>query len=200
MPTSGDSPPRKGESLRRATEALVRTLNDRRVQYAIIGGVAVVQHSIVRTTEDVDALVAVPQLALPGLLEALRGNGFRVDLHRNIREFVDDGCTSLKFEETDVDLMRPMLPMHVHVLGRAQPARILDLDSHVLSAEGLIVMKLAAFRPRDQQDIQDLIEAYRGELDFEFIRAEMAAFTEVGETRQTQFEAWVKEAAGERGP
>lgn len=177
----------------------MRTLNERRVQYAVIGGLAVVQHSIVRTTDDVDALVSVPQLSLPALLEALRANGFCVDLERNIREFVDDGCTSLKFEETDVDLMRPVLPMHVHVLSRAQPARILGLDSHVLSPEGLIVMKLAAFRPQDQQDIQDLIEAYRGELDIEFIRAEMAAFTAPGDARTTQFDDWVKEVSEEKG-
>ncbi|MCH7721432.1 MAG: hypothetical protein IH988_10690, partial [Planctomycetes bacterium] len=91
VPISDESLPPGGQMLRQAFEALVATLNERGVRYAIIGGLAIIQHTRVRTTDDIDVLLTVPQTAMPGLFEALRQRGFDVDLQRNIREFRDDG-------------------------------------------------------------------------------------------------------------
>jgi hypothetical protein len=66
-----DASPSSGPLLRQAFETLVSTLEERRVRYAIIGGLALIQHTRVRTTEDIDALVSVSQVAMPGLFEAL---------------------------------------------------------------------------------------------------------------------------------
>src|SRR5205823_5137656 len=74
-------------------EALVSVLNERDIRYAIIGAIAVAYHGRARSTDDIDALLAVPQIAMPGLFEALRERGFDVDLPRNIHEFRDGGMT-----------------------------------------------------------------------------------------------------------
>jgi hypothetical protein len=71
VPSADNSSPPGGQSLQQAFEALVSTLNRRGVRYAIIGGLAIIQHTRVRTTEDIDALLAVPQVELPALFEAL---------------------------------------------------------------------------------------------------------------------------------
>jgi hypothetical protein len=55
-----------GSTLRKAFGALAPTLNERRVRYAIIGGIALMQHTRARTTEDIDALLKMPQLSMPG--------------------------------------------------------------------------------------------------------------------------------------
>lgn len=70
MPNVDDSLPPSGQALQQAFEALVAVLNQRGVRYAIIGGLAIIQHTRVRTTDDIDALLSVPQLSLPGLFEA----------------------------------------------------------------------------------------------------------------------------------
>src|SRR5438552_3935476 len=63
--TSDDSLPPGGSRLGQAFVALVALLNERGVRYAIIGGLATIQHTRVRTTDDIDALLTVPQIALP---------------------------------------------------------------------------------------------------------------------------------------
>src|SRR5207248_3484680 len=83
--------------------------------YAIIGGIAMLQHTRVRTTDDVDALISLPQLAMPALFEELQARGFDMAVARNVREFRDEGMTTLRFGGVVVDLLRPILPLYEHV-------------------------------------------------------------------------------------
>ena len=192
MFSADNSIPASGPKLRQAFEAMVVTLNERRVRYAIIGGIAILQHTRVRTTDDIDALMTVPQIEMPGLFEALQGRGFTVDILKNIRELRDDGFTSVRFADVAIDLMQPILPVYAHVLDRAIDALILGQSAKVSSAEGLIVMKLIAMRPQDEADIQDLLAAYAGGLDLDYVRAELDTFTELNDPRRGKFESWVR--------
>ena len=194
MPNADDGLPQSGPALQQAFEALVAILNERQIRYAIIGGLAVLQHTRARTTDDVDALLAVPQTAMPGLFESLRDGGFSVEMARNIRELRDEGLTSLRFKDVMIDLMRPLIPAYTHILDRAITSQVLGRDVSVASAEGLIVSKLIAMRPQDQSDICDLLAAFAGNLDFEFIRAEMDDFTTSDDARREWFENCVRHA------
>ncbi len=194
MPSSDDSVPSTGPMIQQAFEALVSTLNERGVRYAIIGGMAIIQHTRVRTTDVIDALLAVPQVALPGLFEALRQRGFTVDVQQNIRELRNDGVTSIRFADVIVDLMQPMIPAYAHVLDRAISTDILGHPVRISSAEGLVVMKLIAMRSQDEGDIQDLLGAYGGELDFDFIRSELETFTEPDDSRRAKLATWIRQA------
>ena len=59
VPNADDGLPPSGLALRQAFEALVTTLNERGVHYAIMGGIAIIQHTRVRTTDDIDALLSM---------------------------------------------------------------------------------------------------------------------------------------------
>lgn len=144
--------------------------------------------------DDIDALLTVPQAAVPGLFEALRQRGFDVDLEQNIREFRDDGFTSIQFADVIVDLMQPLLPAYAHVLDRAITTDILGHQVRISSAEGLIVMKLIAMRPQDEADIQDLLAAYGDGLDLDFIHSELDTFAEPDDPRRSKFDTWVRQA------
>jgi hypothetical protein len=194
VPNADDGLPQSGPALQQAFEALVAILNERQIRYAIIGGLAVLQHTRARTTDDVDALLAVPQIAMPGLFESLQERGFTVELARNVRELRDEGLTSLRFKDVMIDLMRPLIPAYTHILDRAITSQVLGRDVSVASAEGLIVSKLIAMRPQDQSDICDLLAAFAGNLDFEFIRAEMDDFTTSDDARREWFENCVRHA------
>lgn len=194
MPSSDDSLPPGGQTLRRAFEALVATFNQRGVRYAIIGGVALIQYARVRTTDDIDALLSVPQVALPGLFEELRQRGFTVDLERSIRELRDEGITVIRFRDVIVDLLQPVIPAYGRVLDRAITVQIAGQTVRLCSPEGLIVTKLTAMRPQDEADIQELLATHRGALDLEFVRAELKTFTKPDDPRRAKFEAWVNQA------
>jgi len=152
-----NSLPPSGQSLTQALRSLVEALHASSVRYAIIGGIATIQHGRVRTTADIDVLLTVPQLAMPAMFNSLQERGFAVELKRNIVELRDDGLTTLRFGDVLIDMMRAVLPVYSHVLEHAVSAEILGQTVRISSVEGLIVMKLIAFRPQDEADIRDLL-------------------------------------------
>jgi predicted nucleotidyltransferase len=186
--------PPAGQTLQHAFEALVSMLNERGDRYAIIGGLAMVQHTRVRITDDIDALLTVPQISMPAFFQALRERGFTVDLDRNVREFRDEGFTSIQFADVIVDLLQPMIPAYAHVLDRAISTDILGHRVRISSAEGLVIMKLMAMRPQDEADIQDLLAAYGESLDIDFIRAELATFSMPDDPRRGKLELWIHQS------
>ena len=198
VPTADDFLPPGGQTLRQAFEALVITLNERGIRYAIIGGLAIIQHTRVRTTDDIDVLLTLQQAAIPGLFEALGKRGFSIDLQKNIREFCEGGLTTIEYAEVIVDLMQPVLPAYAHVLDRVICADILGHRVWISSAEGLVVMKLISMRPQDEADVQDLVAAYGASLDLDFIRAELETFAKPGDARRAKFETWVETWAGRK--
>lgn len=191
MRTSDSSLPPIGPSIRKAFEALVTTFEERGVQYALIGGLALLQHGRVRATEHVDVLVSIPQIALPGLQEALSKRGFQVDLAMNSRELIQDGMTAVRLDGVRVDLLRPVIPAAAHALKTAQAREILNRRVPVVTAEALIVLKFMAFRAQDLADIRDILAAYDRRLDVDLIRRELATFTQADDDRRRAFEALV---------
>ena len=195
MSDADKSLPPDGSNLSKAFEGLITALHVRGVRYAIIGGIATIQHTRVRTTDDVDALISLPQIAMPAFFEDLRGRGFDLDVMKSIRELRDDGLTTVHFKDVLVDLMRPVLPAYERVLDRAVSREILGHTVRVSSAEGLIVMKLIAMRPQDEADVQDLLAAYRSELDLDYVREELESVTIVNDPRRRKFEEWLQRLA-----
>ena len=69
--------------------------------------------------------------------------------------------------------------------------RCLGGDSRVLrvlTPEGLIITKMVAFRPQDQEDIRTLLAANHDEIDGDLIRREWASVS-LGEEDRT---AWLE--------
>jgi predicted nucleotidyltransferase len=190
---SDDTLPASGPTIQRAFELLVATLNQHGIRYAIIGGLATVQYTRVRTTDDIDALVIVPQITMPGLFESLVSAGFTVDPVTAIQQLRNEGLTTFRYSDVIIDLLRPIIPAYAHVLDRAVDAPVMGQTVRISSPEGLIVMKLIAMRPQDQSDVRELLDVYRGKLDLDFIRSELETFSDAGDERRTMFEAWVRE-------
>jgi hypothetical protein len=49
-------------------------------------------------------------------------------------------------------------------------------------------------RPQDETDIRELLAAYPGKLDLDFVRRDMESFTDPRDPRREKFEAWVRQA------
>src|SRR5436853_1841182 len=98
---------------------MAETLNQRRVDYAMIGGMATGYRSQPRFTKDLDVLLQVPQVALPSLLDALVEQEFDLDLMTVIREWTEEHVTTLSYHGIRVDWLKPVIPAYQHVLDRA---------------------------------------------------------------------------------
>jgi len=182
---------RLADELIRAVELLGETFAARSIRYALVGGLATAMRGRPRFTQDVDLLLDVPQVALPGLLDELAGMGFTFDAATVIREYVREHLTSLRYGSVRIDWLKPVLPLYAHTLAEASV--LTWTEGHqvrVAGVEGLILTKMVAFRPQDQQDIETLLIANRHEIDLDLIRREWSAVAEGEETRT----AWLEDA------
>lgn len=172
-----------------AVEALSEVFAEHGIRYALLGGLATMLRGRPRFTQDVDVLLDVPQVALPGLLDELKRRGFTLDADIVIREFVQHHMTAFRFGVVRIDWLKPVLPLYAHALAAATSLPWTAGHSlRVLAPEGLIITKMVAFRPQDQEDIRTLIAANAPDLDVALIRREWAAVAH-GEDQRT---AWLE--------
>lgn len=149
--------------------------------------------SRVRATNDIDLLLSVPQLELPGLLQEMLERGCQFDLGTAIREWNAGGMLSIVWPNgIRVDLLKPVIPAFEHILSRAQEEKFGKHSLRVADAEGLLLLKLLAFRPVDQDDMQALLSAHQGTLDVDWIRQE-ARQSGMSAERLAELDAMVRE-------
>ena len=133
---------------------------------ALIGGLALAAHDVVRGTRDVDFLIDAEDADT--VHDALVALGYEC-IHRS-----EDAANYLRGNE-GLDLLYARRPVARGLLERAETHDTPMGRLRVVSAEGLIGFKLQALvnapqRGRDRQDILDLLRAGRGKLDMQEVR------------------------------
>jgi hypothetical protein len=183
------------EELVLAVDCLAEAFAARSVRHALIGGLAISMRGRPRLTQDIDFLVDVTQIKLPGLLDDLIERGFSLEPAVVIREYVREHVTAFSFRTVRIDWLKPVLPFYSRAIADAS---LLDWSEghpiRVATAEGLILTKMVAFRPQDQMDIDTLLTANRDAIDVGLIRQEWSPFaaTEVDRT------SWLESAITRR--
>lgn len=141
--------------------ALVRELDAGGVAYALVGGLAVAVWGAPRATQDIDLLVR-PE-ALAAALEAAERRGFRL---RALPMTFKDGMQLQRVSKVEagglltVDFILVDANLEPVWASRQQLA-MTEGPLWVISRRGLIQMKVAAGRPQDALDIQNLEELDR---------------------------------------
>src|SRR5262249_23530566 len=108
------------KKLVRAVDLLSEAFASRSVRHALIGGRATAMRGRPRLTQDVDFLIDIPQLALPGLLDALLARGFSLDPAVVIPEYIRQHMTAFSFGgEVRIDWLKPVLPFYSRALSDA---------------------------------------------------------------------------------
>lgn len=152
--------------------ALLAKLAQARVDFVVIGGVAIVVQASPRFTRDLDICYATDSQNLQRLGALLVSIGARL---RGVDEdlpFVPDARTlrhtrmlTLTTREGDLDLLvdPPGSPGYPALRRRADVVELAGAAVRIASLEDLIEMKRAAGRPQDEIDIESL-EIARGRL------------------------------------
>ncbi len=155
--------------------------------WALIGGLAIAFRGIPRTTQDIDLLLAIPRIRLPEALEGLHAEGFDIDVRKVLGELRDDHLSRVHYGSIRVDLLSAVVGLFADVVKTAAWETVHGTRLRVASAEGLIILKLIAFRPQDQADIQGLVEMNRA-LDVALLREWYKKVGEIGDDRWDLFE------------
>lgn len=133
---------------------------------ALIGGLALAAHDVVRATRDVDFLVDAE--------DADRLHGLLLELGYHCVHRSTEAANYLRGEE-GFDLLYAHRPIARNLLSAAEERDTPMGRLRVVSAEGLIAFKLQGFvndptRARDLDDIRALVRAHRGTLDHAELR------------------------------
>ena len=139
---------------------------------ALIGGLAVVAHQVVRATTDVDFLLEAE--AADRVHDALLDLGYRC-LHRS-----EDAANYVRAAE-GLDLLYAHRPLARRLLAQALERETPMGRMRIISVEGLIGFKLQGFvndgtRTRDLDDIRALLRIHRASLDMDELREYFAMF------------------------
>ncbi|GFE80954.1 hypothetical protein GCM10011487_29540 [Steroidobacter agaridevorans] len=135
-------------------------------QFALIGGLALASHNVVRATQDVDLLVDSDRA--DDVHVAMMRLGYDC-LHRS----ADAGNYSRKDER--VDFLYASRPIARRLLAGARDVKTSFGGLRVISTEGLIGFKLQGWvndarRTRDMEDIRALLRANRNTVDMKEVR------------------------------
>jgi predicted nucleotidyltransferase len=157
-------------------EPLFAALNEGRVRYVVVGGVATVLHGHARLTADVDLVIDLEPAECRRTLEILGRLGFQPRLPVDALDFCDPARRRRWIVEKGMrvfSLVDPENPLRAvdlfaeHVLDfdelwvRSEEIPLRGISVRVASISHLIELKRLAGRPKDLEDVKRLEEIRR---------------------------------------
>ena len=161
-------------------DQLAEAFDRLQVRYAIGGALASNYWGIVRATQDIDCLIALPAIKYQVLADELAAMGcvLHDDASRDVpitvprlreqvqnHKLVECFCDSVRIE-----LFVPAVPLQDEILRRAIPVRVGGRDVLMTTAEDLILLKLVFHRLKDLQDVRGILWVQRSRLDLNYLR------------------------------
>lgn len=150
---------------------------------AIIGGIAVISHGFSRLTSDIDCAVGAPREAASAILGVFEKHGFSARTDEPIAFAVENLVLLLRHDETEigVDVSLAQLEFEAEALARAETRSFGAVTIRVPQLTDLLIYKALAGRPRDQQDLVELL-ALGAAIDVDRIEKTLSWFDELMDT------------------
>jgi len=153
-------------------------LQQLRVPAAVMGGLALARWSYIRSTQDVDLLIALSGVRPHALLSQLAAAGYRSKRRDPLIRVEDAEFIQLFYEppgavlEVQIDLLLAESTFHRQAVDRrvTMPDSELGFPVDVVSCEDLIILKLVAGRILDRVDAGELLKANLDTLELEYLR------------------------------
>ncbi len=158
------------EPLRTTLADAVSFLDAQRVPYALIGGLAASLRGRPRATVDVDMVISADLDRALELVGVLEQTNFR-PLFSDTAEIVQKSfLLPLRHRTTNVkvDLAIGLSGFEHQAVARAERLELAGSTIFVATAEDLILMKVLAGRPQDEQDLVGIVIAQGDHLDWDY--------------------------------
>ena len=158
----------------------------------LIGGLAVIAHGHVRTTDDIDATVSAQGTSPEQIVELARV--------QDIYPRIDDAIAFARRNQVlllihrptgiELDLSLAWLPFEEQALARSVVVRFRGLELRVCDLEDLIVYKLVAARPVDIEDARQLSMRHHTRIDRDKMTRRLTEFDEMLEDSRSRVAIW----------
>lgn len=154
--------------LEKALRALSAHLEERRIAYMVIGGIANLAWGMPRSTFDLDVTVWAPAGDEPALIAALCA-AFTALPAEPEKFALETRVLPLEVEGIRVDLILGQLPYEEQAIRRAPLVDMEGVRVRVCSPEDLIVHKVLSDRPKDLEDVRGIVRVQREKLDRSYL-------------------------------
>ena len=157
---------------------LLHSLSEGQVRYVLVGGMAVQLHGFVRSTFDIDLVLAMNDGNLVRFIEVAKRFGLipsipvPIDSLRNAAQIEqwhrEKGMLAFSLREPQVGggvvdiLVRPEVPFE-KLMENAVEGKLFEQQVWIAAIDDLLTMKRIANRPKDRLDIEALQKIKRGE-------------------------------------
>ena len=164
-------------ALERAIGALARFLEERRVPYMIIGGIANLVWGEPRSTLDVDVAVLVEEAAWPALVLKLRKH-FRIIPTAPLAFLRQTHVLPVETKDgIRIDLVWAQLPYEHRAIARATTEEVAGHRVRVCRPEDLIIQKIISERPKDREDVRAIVRHQGRRLDRRYLTQTVRALS-----------------------
>lgn len=134
-------------------------LNAAGIPYMVIGGQAVLLYGEPRFTRDIDITLGIDTNELAKVLHAFQQPAF-VPRPADIESFVrETSVLPLEHRESGIrlDLIFSYTPFERNAIARANMFTIDEMPVAFAAVEDVIILKLFAGRPRDEEDVKSIL-------------------------------------------
>jgi hypothetical protein len=172
-------------------ERIVRihaALREAGIPHAFGGAIANAFHGEPRATTDIDINIFLPEEDHQGTLRALEHLGVTVDWSCDVALIRRDGQVRLRWDRILVDLFFATFDFLYSAHERVVTVPFVDGTIPILSAEDLIVCKVAFNREKDWFDLRNIVRIQATRLDGAYIDRWLATFGQ-DDPRITRFHA-----------
>lgn len=157
---------------------LIELFNKERIPYALIGGLALDIHGIVRTTKDIDILIPLEELDKVNTF--LLGHGYKqLFKTTDVASYISD---NLILGRVDLVLAQRRYTKEMLKNTISFKTKISRNNINVVNLNDLIGLKIQAYFGRkerkiiDLEDIKSIIKKYRDRLDYNKIKEYFSIF------------------------
>lgn len=164
------APPSVPEAFRKA----VGLLEEQRIPFVVVGGIAAGLQGEPRYTKDADFMVLLKSGNIHRFSSAAKGAGFDIEPELADSQWHFRGYVRLWLGEpgrqTAVDLMHCNNDFLREVAFRAQQTRFCGLEVPVATPEDMVLFKVAAWREKDVPDARAIVTRHRDHLDEAYLK------------------------------
>ncbi len=153
-------------------DTICKALQEARVPFLVVGGIAVIHHGYGRLTQDVDLVIQLDPEVIQRAFTALKAVGYHPSVPVSAEEFADPECREQWKQEKGMKVLKfwsdehRETPLDVFInepfdfqkaLTEADVLETIPgLEIRIVSLDTLLSMKAEAGRPRDLADIDEL--------------------------------------------
>lgn len=169
-----------------ALRAIRNGLSGLGLPWMVIGGVAVIASGVPRYTADIDATLSASDEPAESIIDALRPHGIAPRIEGAAAFSREHHVLLLRHEASGVplDISLAWLPFEEQAIRTSRDADYAGVPVRLPRVDDLIIYKLVASRPRDIEDVEQLLALHGPRLDLPRVKQVVGEFADALDDRE----------------